>query len=97
MEDFNSKKMSRRSILKGAALLAGIAIVPAVVASKGASAASKASQAAMHYQGHPNGQLECVNCTQFIPGKSAKANGTCKVVEGSISPHGYCLAFAPKA
>jgi hypothetical protein len=33
---------------------------------------------------------------QFIPGATPKANGTCKVVEGVISPHGYCIAFTPK-
>ncbi|HUW28841.1 MAG TPA: high-potential iron-sulfur protein [Sulfuriferula sp.] len=97
LDTLNSKKVSRRSFLKGAALLASIAVVPVVVASKEASAAAKASQAAMQYQDHPKGKLECSNCIQFIPGKNAKAKGTCKVVEGAISPQGYCIAYAPKA
>jgi hypothetical protein len=25
-----------------------------------------------------------------------KATGSCKMVAGAISPHGYCLAFTPK-
>lgn len=97
MDTLNSKTVSRRSFLKGAALLASIAVVPAVVASKEATAAAKATKAAMQYQDHPKGKLECSNCIQFIPGKNAKAQGTCKVVEGAISPHGYCIAYAPKA
>lgn len=33
---------------------------------------------------------------QFIPGESS-ANGTCKIVEGSISPKGWCMNFTPKS
>jgi len=97
LDTLNSKKVTRRSFLKGAALLASIAVVPAAITSKDASAAAKATQAAMQYQEHPKGKLECSNCIQFIPGKTAKAKGTCKVVEGAISPQGYCIAYAPKA
>ena len=95
MDTLNSKKGSRRTFLKSAALLASIAVVPVVV-SKEASAGTKVSQAAMQYQDHPKGKLECSNCIQFEPGKTAKAKGTCKVVEGAISPKGYCIAYAPK-
>ncbi|MHB8454445.1 MAG: high-potential iron-sulfur protein [Acidiferrobacterales bacterium] len=95
MTDSLNKKVSRRSLLKGAALLAGVVAVPALVASKEALAA-KASKASMQYRDKPNGTQECSTCMQFMPGKSAKANGTCKVVEGAISPHGYCIAWAPK-
>ncbi len=96
MTDSFNKKVSRRSLLKGAALLAGVAAVPALLASKEALAA-KASKASMQYRDKPNGSKECAGCMQFIPGKSKAANGTCKVVAGPISPHGYCIAWAPKA
>ena len=86
---------SRRSFLKTATLLAGIAAVPVTFISQEAFAA-KMAKAALQYQDHPKGDLSCSKCIQFIPGKSAKANGACKVVEGSISPHGWCLAFSPK-
>jgi hypothetical protein len=97
LDDNESTKISRRFILKSAAFLAGAAVMPALVTSKAALASNKASKAAMQYQDHPKGTLECKNCIQFIPGKTAKAKGTCKVVEGDISPQGYCVAFAPKA
>ncbi len=96
MSDGFNKKVSRRSVLNGAAMLAGAAAVPGLMASKQALA-GKAPKAAMQYRDHPNGNKECSICMQFIPGKNPKANGTCKVVAGSISPHGYCIAWAPKA
>ncbi|MHB1676478.1 MAG: high-potential iron-sulfur protein [Sulfuriferula sp.] len=87
---------SRRSFLKTATLIAGIAAVPVSFLSQEAFAA-KVAKASMQYQDHPKGDFMCSKCVQFIPGKSAKANGTCKVVDGSISPNGWCLAFTPKA
>ncbi len=87
MSDGFNKKVSRRSLLKGAAMLAGAAAVPGLMVSKQALAA-KAPKAAMQYRDHPNGNKECSICMQFIPGKNPKANGTCKVVAGSIRPPG---------
>lgn len=40
---------------------------------------------------------DCDDCTQFVAGASATDAGTCKIVEGAISPHGHCIAFTPKA
>jgi secreted PhoX family phosphatase len=91
------KKRSRRSFLKGVALLSGLAAVPVSFVSQQAYAAAKASKASMQYVDHPNGKKDCVSCIQFIPGKTVKADGLCKVVEGAIKPEGYCIAFAPKA
>ena len=87
---------SRRSFLKTATLIAGAVAVPVSFLSKEAYAA-KVAKTAMQYQDQPKGELMCSKCMQFIPGKSAKAKGTCKVVDGAISPQGWCLAFTPKA
>jgi len=78
------------------AILAWIAAAPALAFCGRALAQAKATKAAMKYQDKPNGGNECDKCVQYVPGKSAKAPGTCKVVEGSISPKGWCMAFAPK-
>jgi hypothetical protein len=51
----------------------------------------KTSQAAAKYQGQPKGNQKCGNCMHFI----AESN-TCKVVEGSVSPEGWCTLFAAK-
>ncbi len=94
MED-SQKKFSRREMIKLAALATAL---PLVGASLGAAQAqTKATKAAMQYRDKPNGKQECANCMQFIPGKTAKANGTCKIVAGSISPHGWCIAYSPKS
>jgi hypothetical protein len=34
---------------------------------------------------------------QFVPGPKPDANGTCKVVDGPISPNGWCVAYVKKA
>ncbi|MEJ2646129.1 MAG: high-potential iron-sulfur protein [Gammaproteobacteria bacterium] len=92
MPDFE-KKISRRSMLKGAALIAGATIGSSLLVE---NASAKVPKAAMHYRDHPNNGQECSTCIQFIPGSSPKAMGTCKLVEGSISPHGYCVAYSRK-
>ena len=74
----------------GAAALAGL------FAASTAPAPAKGSQAQFKYQSKPNGSKQCSNCTFFIPGKSATANGTCKLVDGVISPKGYCIGYAAK-
>jgi hypothetical protein len=40
---------------------------------------------------------DCDDCSQFVPGATPDAPGTCRIVEGAISPHGHCIAFTPKA
>ncbi len=91
-----NKNVTRRNFLKTASLLATIAAIPVSVISKEAFAA-KMAKASMQYQDHPKGNLKCSQCMQFVPGKSAKAAGSCNLIEGSISPDGWCLAYAPKA
>lgn len=83
-------KTSRRTLLKQVALLAGTVVTASVLPGKSALAQQKVSKEAMKYQDKPNGDKQCSNCLQFIP------PGSCKVVEGAISPSGYCLAWVKK-
>jgi High potential iron-sulfur protein len=81
------------------AFIHGIITLPALAGLLTAAAsadASKASKAAMHYQDSPNGKSQCSGCKYFIPGDSATASGTCQIVDGAISPSGYCMAFTAK-
>jgi hypothetical protein len=39
---------------------------------------------------------ECIECSQFIAGASARELGSCKIVDGAIDPRGHCIAFSPK-
>ncbi len=86
----NKPNWSRRSALKSTLLLAGAACA-GTLAGKNALAQQKASKEAMKYQDKPNGDQKCSNCMQFEPPAS------CKVVDGKISPDGYCIAFVKKA
>ena len=69
----------------------------------------KVTKAAAHYQEHPsNGQM-CGMCKFYIPpggqagsgmmggqmGPGMMAAGTCEVVEGRISPMGWCVLYRP--
>jgi hypothetical protein len=88
--------VARRSFMKGIVLLTGGATVPGLVTSMPAFGQAKAAKAATQYQEKPNGNKQCSNCLQFVPGQKPKDNGTCKVVEGSISPNGYCIVWVAK-
>ena len=94
MNDHRNRHFSRRMVLKSAALLAAAATAGGTTA---ALAQGKASKASMQYRDSPNGKQECSDCAQFIPGKTPKAKGTCKVVAGDISPTGWCIAYTPKS
>jgi len=81
-------KLSRRLVLKSTVVLAGGACAGALASRT--MAQQKASKDAMKYQDKPNGQQQCSNCLQFI------APDSCKVVDGKISPNGYCIAWVKK-
>jgi hypothetical protein len=77
--------------------LAGIALLPFAAAFVArARAQSKASKGSMHYQDSPNNGMHCAGCKFFIPGSDASAAGSCQIVDGSISPNGYCIAYTAK-
>ena len=77
---------SRRLVLLS---LLAAAITPAV--------AAKLSKADVQYQDKPKAAgRDCDDCIQFVPDPTRKTVGSCKVVEGEVSAHGYCLAFTPK-
>jgi len=68
------------------------AAAPAASADSSTPAAAKVSQASVQYQTQPKGDQKCSLCQHFI----AESN-TCKLVEGQISPEGWCTLWAKKA
>jgi hypothetical protein len=84
------------------ALRLGLASGACLAAGFGWRAASaqpaKLSKQAVKYtdEGAAPGK-DCDDCSQFVPGASATDAATCRIVEGTISPHGHCIAFTPKA
>ena len=97
MKQNHLDSMSRRTALRRAlGGVAGTGIVWLVDRSAFA-ASSKLAKAAVQYTDTGNvPDKDCDDCSQFVPGKTAKHTGTCKLVEGDINPHGHCLAFTPK-
>jgi len=91
----NTQAVTRRSFMGRAVLLAGAAAASGLIV-RPARAQQKVPQAAVKYQDKPNGNMKCGNCLQFVPGSSPDANGTCKVVDGTISPNGYCTIWVAK-
>ena len=77
-------QLSRRALLQaaaGAAALLGTAAVPA-------NAQLKVSKPSVAYQDQPDGSRRCDLCAHFV------RPGSCQIVEGPISPQGYCRLFA---
>jgi hypothetical protein len=82
-----------KSTVSRATALKRLAVVPAVAL--GVTAAMTAAQAAdnkaqFKYQTKPNGKAKCSGCTLFKPPHG------CSVVTGTISPNGWCIAYAAK-
>ena len=84
---------TRRDFVRNAALpIVGTMLFAAATA----NASAKGSQAQFKYQTKPNGSKKCSGCKFFVKGKTATANGSCTLVDGSISPNGNCIAYQPK-
>jgi hypothetical protein len=103
----STRKLSRRTWLKGLALLSAAAGVPSLVASTAAEA--KASKAAVHYRDYPKGMQMCHMCRYYIAGRGGMGgmcmggggsmmgmmgSGACQVVQGRISPMGWCDLYS---
>lgn len=85
----NCERISRRGLLSGTALALSAAAT-ATVTSR-AAAQEKMSQADAKYQSAPKGDQRCDGCMLFQPPSA------CKVVDGAISPSGWCQLFVKKA
>ncbi len=90
----DSKGLTRRAFMAGTIVLPALA---GLMLAETTAARAKGSQAQFKYQKTPSNGHKCSQCTFYIPGKSSTANGTCKIVDGSISPNGWCTAFSGKS
>jgi len=80
--------LSRRALLQHAIGAAGATAILCGEPHR-TGAAIKISKVAVAYQDQLDGDKECAKCAQFEPPAG------CKLVDGLISPQGYCRLFAP--
>lgn len=83
---------TRRNLLK----LGGLALAMIPVAA--IAAKNDAMRTSTKYKDTPDGDKKCIDCVQFVPGKTPKDQGGCKIYPGDteVSPNGSCIAFAKK-
>jgi hypothetical protein len=98
------RRMSDDSSISRSRAIEKLAIAPIAIGAlaalrEAAEAAPTMDQKAASYVTHPNDGKQCSKCSLYIPAKSnpSKTNGTCQLVKGSISPHGYCKFFQAKS
>jgi hypothetical protein len=84
---------SRRDIFRQSVAAAAGAMAAAPFLRAAPAQAAKVTKAAASYQDHPHSGEKCAFCAHYIPGTTAAANGACQLVEGSISPNGWCTLF----
>ena len=89
----SSNDISRAKFVAGAIVLPALA---GLILAETSTADAKGSKAQFKYQNSPKNGQKCSQCKFFTPGKTPSANGTCTVVDGAISPNGWCIAYAKK-
>lgn len=83
--------VSRRQLFSTfAGVMSAIAAVITLGTSEVAYAQTKMDKKTAKYQDNPNNGESCSQCRFFQPPKS------CQVVDGDISPNGWCSLFAKK-
>lgn len=93
--DSKQSRITRRALLvRTPAVVACLAAVPLVIAGSRAQAA-KLEKSDVHYQGIPKDGKRCADCAAYL--SAATSGGACRVVDGSISPEGWCVAYSPRA
>ena len=86
------KVISRRSLLKGAPLVAATAVSLDCLAPGEATAQQpKMSQALSKYQDTPKNGQQCSTCSHFVEPSS------CNIVADPIKPEGWCQFYAAKS
>ncbi len=60
----------------------------------GSAAASKADKRDFAYQDKPKDGKSCSGCRLFASREDGK--GQCAIVDGVVSPNGWCMAFSAR-
>jgi len=84
-----SNKVSRRRLLTVAVGITGAATGAAIMGTA-TPAYAKVPQKTVKYQDTPKGDQACESCSLF------EAPSSCKTVDGTVSPKGWCMVNAKK-
>jgi hypothetical protein len=57
-------------------------------------ASTKADKRDFYYQDKPKDGKSCSTCRMFT---SAAGGGVCAIVDGEVSPNGWCMAYSSRA
>jgi anaerobic selenocysteine-containing dehydrogenase len=79
------KNTTRRSFLQYIAMLG-------LVTFSSTALYAKATKDQLQYQDSPKDGNHCSNCMHFI-----QESKQCKIMEGTVSPDGYCISFHKKS
>ncbi len=83
------KLISRRSLLKGAPLVAATAVsLDCLTPGETRAQQTKLSQALSKYQDTPKNGQQCSTCSHFV------APASCAIVVDPIAPQGWCQFYA---
>jgi hypothetical protein len=85
------EEVSRRNLLRNATLVVGGAATLAATLTATRAEADKMSQKGAQYQDTPKNGQQCDGCALF------KAPASCTIVDGTISPTGWCKFFSKKS
>ena len=85
-----TQELSRRVFGQRVAIFTLGAAITLILGPKLAAAQSKMTQAAAKYQDTPKGTQSCDGCSLF------QMPNACKLVQGEISPQGWCTIYQPK-
>ena len=81
--------ISRRSLLKGAPLVAATAVtLDGLTPGEATAQQTKLSQALSKYQDTPKNGQQCSTCSRFV------APASCAIVDDPIVPQGWCQFYA---
>ena len=84
------RAVSRRGFLNIAAVGGGALAAVALTNAAPAAPKKKFTQQQAHYQPIPKSGQRCQNCALW------QAPTACQVVDGQVSPAGWCILYQPK-
>lgn len=87
----NESSVSRRGFLSAASIGCTAVLAIALADSAIAEPKKKFTQQQAHYQPTPKSGQRCQNCALW------QSPTSCQVVEGQVSPAGWCILYQAKA